>query len=59
MIPLDVTLDTPAAEKKYHFEVIESPQLTPTLVAAAAYNGIIGSPAYGEGSTLQLTEPSK
>jgi hypothetical protein len=55
MIPLDVTLDTPAAEKKYHFEVIESPQLTPTLVAAAAYNGIIGSPAYGEGSTLQLS----
>ena len=30
MIPLDVTLDTPAGEKKYHFEVIESPQLTPT-----------------------------
>jgi SpoIVB peptidase S55 len=55
MIPLDVTLDTPAAEKKYHFEVIESSQLTPTLVAAAAYNGIIGSPVYGEGSTLQLT----
>ena len=54
MIPVDLTLDTPAAEKKYHFEVIESPQLTPTLVAAAAYNGIIGSPAYGEGSTLQL-----
>lgn len=54
MVPLDVTLDTPGGEKKYHFEVIESPQLTATLVAAAAYNGIIGSPTYGEGSTLQL-----
>jgi hypothetical protein len=54
MIPLDVTLDTSAEEKKYHFEVIESPELTPTLVAAVAYNGIIGSPAYGEGPTLQL-----
>jgi hypothetical protein len=54
MIPLDVTLDTPAEQKQYHFEVIESPQLTPTLVAAAAYNGIIGSPAYGEGPTLQM-----
>lgn len=54
MIPLDVTLDTPSEQKKYHFEVIESAQLTPTLVAAAAYNGIIGSPAYSEGSTLQL-----
>ncbi len=36
MIPLDVTLDTPSEQKKYHFEVIESPQLTPTLVATAA-----------------------
>ncbi|HTR47247.1 MAG TPA: hypothetical protein VMM16_07695 [Verrucomicrobiae bacterium] len=54
MIPLDVTLDTPGGQKKYHFEVIESPQLTPTLVATAAYNGIIGSPAYGEGPTLQM-----
>jgi len=54
MIPLDVTLDTPGEQKSYHFEVIESPQLTPTLVAAAAYNGIIGSPAYGEGPTLQM-----
>lgn len=55
MIPLDVTLDTPSEQKNYHFEVIESPQLTPTLVAAAAYNGIIGSPAYGEGPMLQMS----
>jgi hypothetical protein len=34
--------------------VIESAQLTPTLVATAAYNGIVGSPAYGEGATLQM-----
>jgi hypothetical protein len=54
MIPVDVTLQTPAAEKEFHFEVIENAQLTPTLVALAAYNGITGNPAYGEGSTLQL-----
>jgi len=54
MIPLNVTLDTPAGEKQYHFEVIESAQLTPLLVTTAAYNGITGSPSYGEGSTLQL-----
>jgi hypothetical protein len=54
MIPLEVTLDTPAEQKKYHFKVIESPQLTPTLVATAAFNGIVGSPAYGEGTTLQM-----
>jgi hypothetical protein len=54
MIPLDLTLDTPAEQKQYHFKVIESAQLTPTLVATAAFNGIVGSPAYGEGSTLQM-----
>jgi hypothetical protein len=54
MVPVDVTLLTSDGEKKYHFEVVESPQLTATLVAAAVYNGIVGSPAYVEGSTLQL-----
>ena len=54
MIPVDVTLTTPVAEKKFHFEVIESPQLTPVLVALSAFNGIVSTPAYGEGSTLQL-----
>ncbi len=54
MIPVDLTLDTAAGVKKYHFEVIRSLQLAPILVATATYNGIIGSPVYGEGSTLQL-----
>lgn len=54
MIPVEVTLTTPVTEKKFHFEVMESPQLTPQLVALAAFNGIIGNTAYGEGSTLQL-----
>jgi hypothetical protein len=54
MIPVDVTLAMPNIEKKFHFEVIESPQLTPLLVALATYNGITGSPAYGEGWTLRL-----
>ncbi len=54
MIPLDVTLVTPTAQKQFHFELIENPEITPVLVALATYNGIVGSPAYGEGSTLQL-----
>jgi hypothetical protein len=54
MIPLDLTLTTPATEKKFHFDVVQSPQLTPLLVALASFNGIVGTPAYGEGSTLQL-----
>jgi len=54
MIPLEVKLVTPVAQKDFHFELIESPQLTPLLVALATFNGIVGSPAYGEGPTLQL-----
>src|SRR5271163_2685233 len=54
MIPVDVTLVTGATQKQFHFEIIESPQLTPLLVAVATYNGIVGNTAYGEGSTLQL-----
>lgn len=54
MIPVDVTLVTGTEQKQFHFEIIESPQLTPVLVAVATYNGIVGNAAYGEGSTLQL-----
>src|SRR3984957_9132429 len=54
MIPVPVALVTPTEKREFHFEVIESPQLTPTLVALATYNGIVGSTAYGEGYTLQL-----
>ena len=54
MIPVDVTLDTPNAQKKFHFEVVESPQLTPALVAISAFNGIVATPASGLGSTLAL-----
>lgn len=54
MVPMEIRLDTPTVKKDFHFQVIENPELTPLLVAVAAYNGIVGSPAYGEGSTLQL-----
>jgi len=54
LIPLDVTLETSAGVNNFHFQVIESPQLTPLLVALAVFNGVVGSPAYGEGSTLQM-----
>lgn len=54
-IPMDLEIVTPAQEKAFHFELIESPQLTPLLVAVATFNGVVGNTAYGEGSTLQLT----
>src|ERR1700691_1339757 len=43
MIPMTVSLVTPTEKREFHFEVIESPQLTPTLVALATYDGIVGS----------------
>lgn len=54
-IPMDLEIATPAQEKAFHFELIESPQLTPLLVALATFNGVVGNTAYSEGSTLQLT----
>jgi SpoIVB peptidase S55 len=54
MIPIDVEIVSPSGERNFHFEVIESPQLTPILVATAAFNAIVSRPAYSEGSTLAL-----
>jgi hypothetical protein len=54
MIPMDLTLTTPQTEKKFHFDVAKNPELTPLLVALASFNGIVSTPAYAEGSTLQL-----
>jgi hypothetical protein len=54
MIPVDMTLETPDGQNKYHFEVVQSPQLTAILVATAAFNGITASPAYDQSTTLQL-----
>ncbi|HEX5422934.1 MAG TPA: hypothetical protein VFW94_05245 [Candidatus Acidoferrales bacterium] len=54
MIPMDVDLTTPAGKQNFHLQVVENRELTPLLVALAAYNSIVGTPAYGEGSTLQM-----
>jgi SpoIVB peptidase S55 len=54
MIPVDLVLATPEGEKKFHFEVIESPQLAPVLVAVATYNGMMDSPTYGQGTSVQF-----
>ena len=54
MIPIEVKLITPAAEKNFHFEIFQNSRLTPLLVALATFNGIVSTPAYAEGSTLQL-----
>lgn len=53
-IPEDVNFTIPGEQKHFHFNVAENPQLTATLVALSAYNGIVANPAYADGTTLQL-----
>ena len=55
MIPLDLTITAPAGEKKFHFEVVNHPKLTPLLVALTIFNGLSQNSVYGEGTTLHLS----
>jgi hypothetical protein len=55
MIPVDLTVVTPAGEKKFHSEMISNPKLTPLLMGIIAFNGLTQNTAYGEGSTMKLS----
>ena len=54
MIPVDLTLATPAGEKKFHFEMVSNPKLAPLIVGLVTLNGLTQDPIYGEGATLSL-----
>ncbi|HUL14853.1 MAG TPA: SpoIVB peptidase S55 domain-containing protein [Terriglobales bacterium] len=55
MIPLELELKSPSGERKFHFEIVNHPKLTPLLVAMTTLNGLTQNGAYGEGSTLSLS----
>lgn len=55
MIPLDLTLVAAGAEKKFHFELVNHPKLTPLLVGITVFNGLTQNALYGEGTTLHLS----
>ncbi len=55
MIPVELSIATPAVEKKFHFELMENAKLTPLLVSISAFNGLVSNTAYGEGTTFRLT----
>ena len=55
MIPVDLTVITPAGEKHFHSEMISNPKLTPILMGVIAFNGLTQNTAYGEGSTMKLS----
>src|SRR5438445_7378977 len=55
MIPMDLTVASPAGEKQLHFELIQHPHITPLLVAIPAVNGLVANPVYGEARTIRLS----
>ena len=55
LVPVSLDLVTPARTKALHFEVAESPKLTPLLVAISTFNGLVSNPAYSDGTTFHLT----
>jgi SpoIVB peptidase S55 len=55
MIPVDLTVVTPAGEKQFHAAMISNPKLTPLLMGLIAFNGLTQNTAYGEGSTMKLS----
>src|SRR5258708_28732901 len=55
MIPMDLTVASPAGEKQLHFELIEHPKITPLLVAITAFNGLVANPVSAEGRPMRLS----
>jgi len=54
LIPVELEFTTPAKKEQYRFEAVDHAKLTPLLVTIAVFNGLVGSTAYGEGTTFQL-----
>jgi hypothetical protein len=50
-----LTVSAPSGEKKFHFEIVNHPKLTPLLVALTVFNGLSQNSVYGEGTTLHLS----
>jgi SpoIVB peptidase S55 len=55
MISMDMSLATPAGERKSHYELAENKDLTPLLVGIAMQNGFTSNNFYSEGNTLKLS----
>jgi hypothetical protein len=55
MIPLDLEVKSAAGVRKFHFEIVNHPKLTPLLLAMTTLNGLTQNGIYGEGTTLSLS----
>jgi hypothetical protein len=55
MIPVNLSVVTPAGERQYRIQMISDAKLTPILVGIVAFNGLTQNTTYGEGTTLRLS----
>ncbi len=55
LIPIDMTVATPAGDKHLAFRMLSNPKISPILMGIATLNGLVQNSVYGEGTTLRLT----
>jgi hypothetical protein len=55
MIPVTLSVVTPAGEKQIRVEMISDRKLTPLLAGMVFFNGLTQNTTYGEGTTLRLS----
>jgi hypothetical protein len=54
MIPVTLTIHGGAADKSFHYEVLNNPKLSPVAVMVTVYNALHGVNEYGEEITYRL-----
>ena len=55
MIPVTLSFSGTAHAKKFHYEVLNNPKITPTAMMATVFNALEGMNEYGEDTTYRLT----
>ena len=55
MIPVVLNFRGTSHPKQFHFEVLNSPKITPTAMMATVFNALEGMNEYGEDTTYRLT----
>ena len=55
MIPVTLSVVTPAGEKQINVQMISDRKLTPLLAGMVFFNGLTQNTTYGEGTTLRLS----
>lgn len=54
MIPVTLTIHGGPAERQFHYEVLNNPQLSPVAMMATVYNALHGVNEYGEETSYQM-----